>query len=391
MALSRYVEDIFEDFYKLTIQGIIPLQYQDSDACYSFYNAITEGGLLTENQQKYIVRILDKYKMFSANNGLDYQALISAPSWKNPVRVIDRSKKVWVEEVDGHLKLQFKFPFQLKEEFEKEIEPKKEVFSSWDHERKIRSMMLYNANLISVNEFVTRHRFEIDESFLSALAQWEEILDQQENVAVHCEIKNGLVSLINAAASAQQYWQEHCTGNLSQDLMLAKSMGYLLINPKDTAIETIASQNSLFWVKSFEQLFELYKAVDCKMCIVLDRAHDSAEWLKQFVDVADKVLVNRSDIKVCFRENKSGNIKFNDWVKNNGLGGAVEQGKILIFQHKPAKWLFKQPHSVKMLVTNNIYPPSNTLTREWLEHHHCSIFLGDIKPSKTRNIKIVQL
>lgn len=391
--MSRYIEDIFIEFYKMVITAAIPIQSQDFTACDSFFNVITDGSLLTENQQKYIIRVLDKYSLFAANNGLDYQELISSPIWKNPVRIIDKSKKVWIEEEKGHLWIQFKFPYQLKDEFEKEVESKKEgkAYSVWDHERRIRSLLLYNANLLSVNEFVTKHRFEIDETFMNALAQWEEVLAQQENIFLHSEIVDGKVILKNATETAEAYWQEHATGELVEDLMLAKSMGYLLSPAGHTAIETVASQNSLFWVKSNEQLFDLYKSVHGKMCIILDRASDSFDWLKKFVESADLNGIDRSEIKVCFRETKGGNISFNEWVKSNNLGGSVSEGKILIFQNKPPKWLFKDEHSVKILVTNNLYPPTSSLTREWLEHHYCSIYVGDIKPSQVRNKKIVQL
>lgn len=393
MTTSRYIEDIFETFYKMSVSTGIFMQPQDSAACYSFYNVIVDGDFLTENQQRYIIRILEKYKMFAVGAGVDYRNLLTSPEWKNPTRLIDLSKKVWVEEENGHLWLQFKFPYQLKDVFEKEIVSKKEnrVLSIWNHERKLRSLSLYNANLICINEFVTKHRFEIDESFMRVLSQWEEILDQEENISLRSEIVDNRVVLVNATESAKEYWQKHHTCLLDQDIMLAKSLGYLLANPKCTAIETIAAQNSLFWVKSFKQLFDLYNSINGRICIVLDRAHDSFSWLKQFIDAADQSSIDRSDIKVCFREGKHNNVGFNEWVKSQGLGGSVEQGKILIFQHKPAKWLFKDQYSVKMLVTNNLYPPTNTLTREWLEHHPCSIFLGDTKPSQLRNKKIVQL
>lgn len=391
---KSYIEDILLEFALLTFKHSIPIQTQDQSALDSFYDLLIQDKELTENQQKYILKILEKYKVFAINYGLDYSEQVSNPQWKKPTRLIDKSKKVWVEENEGFLNVVFKFPFNLKEIFEKEIENKNstKVYSHWDHERRVRILPLYNTNVIQVNEFVNAYKFEIDESFLSVLAQWEEVWNQQEYIVPHCKIVNNSVELINAAEDAVNYWQENKTNNLSKDLMLAKRMGFLLHNSKNSAVETIAASNNIFWFKNFDDFFKFYLDVEGKVCIVLDRVGNTLEWLKAFISAADHLGVNRSLIKVCFRENKnSDNLGLNSWIKDNNLGGAVEEGQIFIFQHKPAKWLFKDRDSVTILVTNNIYPPTNSLTKDWIEHHPCAIFLGDIKPSEMRNKKIVEL
>jgi len=103
------------------------------------------------------------------------------------------------------------------------------------------------------------------------------------------------------------------------------------------------------------------------------------------------MLVSRDEIKVCFREGKDGKFGINEWIKLAGVGGKVETGKILIFESKPAKWLFKDPHDVTLLVTNNIYPQTNVMTRDWFNSHPVVIYLGDTKPTEQRGYKIVEL
>jgi hypothetical protein len=123
----------------------------------------------------------------------------------------------------------------------------------------------------------------------------------------------------------------------------------------------------------------------------LDRTADALSWLQQFVADADLHNISRDDIKVCFRENKDSKSGLNDWIRLAGVGGKVESGKILIFESKPAKWLFKDVNDVKMLVTNNLYPPSYSMTRDFFNSHPCVIYLGDIKPSEQKGQKIVEL
>ena len=114
-------------------------------------------------------------------------------------------------------------------------------------------------------------------------------------------------------------------------------------------------------------------------------------WLQNFVADADKNGVSREEIKVCFRDAKEVDSGLNEWIRAAEVGGRVETGKILIFESKPAKWLFKFDNDVTMLVTNNIFPPTNIMARDWFSCHPCVIYLGDTKPTETKGQKIVEL
>ena len=391
MQTLTHIEDIFEQFYKLLIADVIPVQLQDQSACYSFYETIVAGNLLTENQQRYILKILDKYRLFCAAASLDYSEQLESPQWKNPVRIIDKSKKAWIEEDEENIFVCLKFPYQLKDVFEKEFEIDSRT-SVWELERRVRKMSIYHINLLTLNEFLIKHHFEIEESFSIALAQYEEILNQQDQISPQFEIVDGNIKLINAAAGAEDWWKENRNHSLSSDILLAKAMGFKLIDSPKTVVEQIAASNTnQFWIEDNARFLDLVNEINGKVCVLIDRVSDAKEWLKSFIASSDAKGIDRNLIKVCFRESKAGNTGLNDWVKEQGLGGPVEEGKILIFQHKPAKWLFKDPQSVKILATNNLYPPTNGITKDWFATHSCVVYLGDIKPSKTRNTKIVQL
>jgi hypothetical protein len=170
-------------------------------------------------------------------------------------------------------------------------------------------------------------------------------------------------------------------------MLLAKEMCFpLKISKKpEKIVEKIASnKNNIFWIDTNEKFFDLYKQVDEKICIVLDRASYKDKWLETFVEDSEKCGVSRSDIRVCFRDNKDQDRGLNQWIKDNDLGGPVEGGKIFIFEHKPAKWLFKDNIDVKIIVTNNLYISSNTFINEWMTSHPCVVYLGEIKPTLTK-------
>lgn len=395
MLKSVFAEDIFSLFTDLVDSSKISVQSQDYAPIVSFYTRITKGDQLTKNQANYIVKILEKYKNISATAGLDYRALLPTITWKQPFRVLDLSKSLYVEQAsNGQLDICLKFPFQLKTEFDNEISTGSLTGKSsrWDPDEKIRRLNVYDFNLISLYEFANKHNFEIDENFMSVLADVEEIWQNSDDVAPYCEITDVGVELRNAVDDAQEWWQQNCSGVVGNDLLLAKSMGFRLKKIPANTIETIAtSQENAFWIKNKDQFFSTYKQISGKVCVILDRTSNTLQWLQAFVAEADNQSITREEIKVCFRDSKNDVTGLNDWIKLAGVGGKVETGRILIFETKPAKWLFKDPHDVKMLVTNNLYPPTNNIAKEWFQSHPCVIYLGDIRPSEQRGQKIVEL
>jgi hypothetical protein len=395
MSSISYAEDVFLEFYDLVVSLKLRVQPQDFSALTSFYNIVSTNKQLTESQANFILKLFQKYKSPAESAKFFFNCPIEDLIWKKPFRTIDFTKRVFVEiDESGRPMVCMKFPYQLKKEFEEELPSKSHMDNSnfWDHEQKIRKLSLYDNNLIHIHEFVKKHGFEIDDTFLIALGEVEEIWQSSEDVMPCCDIIDSQVVLINAPEDAQAYFFDNLTGKQNSDLMLAKSMGYAYRGQPTNFLEKISSDNhNAFWVKENAQFLQLVKAVDGKVCIILDRASRSREWIKSFVDDADIAGINRNDIKVCFRLSKDEDQGFNQWIKDSDLGGKVEDGKIYIFNHKPAKWLFKDSNDVKILASNNLYPSTNTLAKDWFSSHPCMIYLGDIKPSEQRGQKIVEL
>jgi hypothetical protein len=327
--------------------------------------------------------------------GLDYANILSTVQWRQPFRVLDLSKKIYVDKDDkGQVWVCLRFPYQLKKEFDTEIHGglMHHTTSFWDAEKKVRCLSLYDFNLVQLYEFAQKHNFEIDDTFMIALSDVEEIWQNAEQILPFSISINNTVALNNATADAESFWNAKAIGSYGDNLLLAKSMGYLYQGQPTNIIENIAaSPSNSFWIKTNKDLFSLYNLITGKVVIVLDRTGNTLAWLDQFIRDIDNTGIPKSDIRVCFRESKESDTGVNSWVKSNGVGGKVEDGKILIFEYKPAKWLFKQSEDVKMLVTNNLYPPTNQLTKDWFESHPCVIYLGDIKPSEQRGQQIVEL
>ena len=395
MISSEFAEDIFKTFYNLISQQKISVQGQDFSPIASFHEKIINGNELTKNQANFLIKLLEKYKTMSAMAGLDYRSQLQDLKWRREFRVLDLSKKIYVELRENKLEICLKFPYQLKKQFEDEIDNKQTIASHsfWDHDHKVRRLDFYRYNLIHLYEFALTHNFEIDDTFMNALADVEEIWQNSDDIIPRSEITIYGVALKNTSEVTQQWWSTHKTSDPLKDLLLAKSMGFLYQEKPMNFVEKIAScPENTFWIKNHKDFFELTKLFSGRICVLLDRttAH-TLPWLQNFVAAADTSGISREEIKVCFRNTKESDTGLNEWIKAAGVGGQVESGKILIFESKPAKWLFKSDIDVTMLVTNNIFPPTSIMAKDWLRSHPCVIYLGDTKPTEPKGQKIVEL
>ena len=114
MLSSEFAEDVFLEFYKLVSQQKISIQGQDFSPISSFHEKIINDSELTKNQANFLVKILQKYNTHAKAAGLDYNLQLGNPKWKKSFRVLDLSKKIYVELRDNKLEICLKFPYQLK-------------------------------------------------------------------------------------------------------------------------------------------------------------------------------------------------------------------------------------------------------------------------------------
>jgi hypothetical protein len=387
-----YIEDVLVNLAENYIDKI-SLPTQDHLIISSFYNIYNRGDGLTKSQGQLLLKILEKYKSMFELSGLDYNNALKNPEWKSRFRSLDLSRKIYVEKDESNkLWICLRFPYQLRDAFEKFLKEVLNCYSVWDHDKKVRKIPMYLCNMIVLNDFVIEHGFNLDESFMEALSMFEEVLDQQENILPACSVVNGHVELLNADEEVREWFSQNQYGNVNDDLLMAKSMGYPLQKQPESQIEKIAAEEStLFWIQSPRELLTMIRSLSGKFALVLDRAHNNYNWLKEFTCVAEDVGFSPEEIKICFRNDKDKGLELNEWIKESGYGGKIEDGKIMIFSHKPAKWVFKNPKEFRMLITNNIYPPTDSITKEWFSTHPCVVYLGDIKPSKYKDNKIVSM
>ena len=130
MSEKLYFENIFIAFYEKLHFPYTKFSDEDSKAAMNFYSIISMDNQLTYAQGKYVIQLLKKYHLLAKAHGVVYDKSLTGISWKNGFRVLDMTKRVWVEEDDEKLWICFKFPYNLKDELEKEFQNVSGSFSS---------------------------------------------------------------------------------------------------------------------------------------------------------------------------------------------------------------------------------------------------------------------
>jgi hypothetical protein len=384
---SLFVEDIFVAFANLVSLGQIRMQPHDRSAVYNFTQDIHSGKQFTEKQGAFIVKILYKYRN-QAKEKLDYEEALNNPAWKQPFRVIDKSKKVWVESDELNKPwILLKFPFDLKDDYEIEFANFQRGMHKWDADRKLRKISLFDCNFLQVDQWVKKHKFEIDNTYEYVSSIIEETFDNADQFKKYSYIDKNNVVLKNAPDDAIDYFEKNKTGVVEKDLLLAKSMSYSYEgNPTSIAEKISSLDNNQFWIKSLEEFLEFAMETDYKICFILDRASDDIEWLNKLVHILDKMQIEKSLFRVCFRKDNKDSPDFNKWVSKNNFGGKISTAKFLIFNHKPAKWLFKDNNDVIIYASNGLYPSTDSITGALLAHSPFVFYVGDFKPTMKEHI-----
>jgi hypothetical protein len=391
--------DTLEDALTLLMDNLTldtKLSNNSVDVFYSLMSAIDIYNALTVNQGHLLIKLFSENKKIISET-VNIEPLLAFPVWKYKFRILDITKSVSIEKDDiGKLWILLKFPYQLIKDFEESISVDKAFQEvAWDAERRLKKLNFYDFNIIAINEFVIKHDFFIDNTFVEAVNRVEEIWQQEYKFKPYSVIENNKVVLQNAVTDALTYFNQYRTEELNQDLFLAKSMGFVatLDHPPVSVVEKIASDShSHFWMKSNKEFFQLYQEVDSLTAIIIDRnTKDVLHWLTQFLKAAKDAGVNTDEFRVCYRESKNNKIMLNDWIKENNLGGSVESGKLFIFLQKPAKWIFSKKVDIKIIGTNSYSSVTDMPTAAWMVSHPCVCYISNIRPTKIRNKQIASL
>ena len=385
-----FIEDILFEFCHLhSMHGFVAV-HNEFRTLINFQNIIENNEQLTQSQGNLLIKLLKKYQSIAKRYNFDYEKEIEAPQWRTTFRVLDLTRKIFLSKgKNDETLICLKFPYQLKEAFDLEFPPIDTYTSTrlWDPDEKVRKIPVDTINVVHLYDWAKKNNFEFDHNFLNLVNFVENLWNNENKISPHCVIFENSVVLVNSTSDADSFFENNIKNKLEQDLFLAKSMNFpLKLTSKSKSIieKLCSSKENIFWIKEIEKFFSLAEKIEGKICVLIDRASERETWLKKFIEISEKFPTERERIKICFRDDKESKGNFNQWIKDNGFGGSVDLGKYLIFENKPAKWLFRDNVDVKIIVTNNLYMNSNAWVNDWFVSHPCVIYLSDVKPTLKR-------
>lgn len=397
MLASEYIEDIFLTFSDLVAWDKISYQHQDHKPILSFRTIIKNKSALTQKQANFMLILLKKYKkQLSAFHNIDITDLLDNPKWRSTFRTIDYTKSIEIiKNEEGILLAKLRFPYNLKDEFEKDIDNGYPKISAFDHEERCRYVPLLKVNSVKLLDFCIKHGFHVSPEFSDYVDFVEEVWQHENEIAPFCEIENSSLELRNVIEYTKTYFDSHKKNNIFHDAFLARQMGIPLnTDNKDIVSKICSSNEKLFWSNSMDNVAEMIAYCDLdKVALIIDRTSNVVEFIEDLLDKLSKHCYNIENIRVCFRDSNTSieGRAFNTLIKEKGIGGPIDTGKLFIFKHSIPKWAKKSATEFNLVLTNSITVPTNISTRNFMKECHAVLTVSEYKPTVQQGNKIVEL
>jgi hypothetical protein len=179
----------------------------------------------TDRQAKLAAELVVKYERQLFKLNVDITPVKTRPEYRLPLRDIDRSTRVWVE--NDVIKLRFPYNVTHIEQVREAGKISKGKIQ-FNREHKCHDIALTEWNLNWVYAFCQQHGFDIDGTV-------QDIMDvilavEQTPYAIELQYKNDVINIINAPDSLIEYINEHEGGLVADNLFrlidLSPILGY---------------------------------------------------------------------------------------------------------------------------------------------------------------------
>lgn len=225
------------------INPIINLARYDVSVLESMTDAVMRNVALTEKQGDLACKIILKYQRQLAAKAVDVTP-VEHPQWNIPLRKMDYSKSLTVENDVLHLK--FPFNNQLIEGI-RTFQKESQGAIKWNRETKVWEIALTEYNLSWMYAWAQTHSFEIDASVTHLMNLIVEA--ESKEYAIELNVQDGKLVITNAADSLNNYIEQHLGGwdldNLLNLVNASADMGFTV--NKDLAQAIIISYGPRFY------------------------------------------------------------------------------------------------------------------------------------------------
>lgn len=194
----------------------------------SMANSTVWGSMaLTDKQGELALKLVEKYRRQYANQGIDITAVIENPKWRMPLRKVDRTQRIWLEE--GQVRIKFPYNQNWIDDIRK-FKEHSQGHAEWNHSEKYWSLGLTEYNVNWVVAWGETWKFEIDPEVQELYNKI--LLAETQPYAITLVQHADRFEITNAAESLLNYVNEHLGGfgldNVTRLVDAAGVLGYAI-------------------------------------------------------------------------------------------------------------------------------------------------------------------
>ena len=207
-----------------------------------FLNSVTDhtlgAGALTDRQAELAVKLILKYQRQLTSKGINIEP-VASPQYRKPLRMIDRSRRCWVD--GDHMVLKFPYDAKLIQQL-RELLQQRQGSAQFDKEDKCWNIALSEFNVNFVVAWAKSNQFEISTELNSIM---DEILAvEQVPYAIELQRVDGQLTIVNAEQSLLDYLAEQGIDFTEQNLLrladLGSELGYTVSDSLWNEVDYIA-------------------------------------------------------------------------------------------------------------------------------------------------------
>ena len=225
-------------------ESSINLARYDVKVVESFAEQAHNSVAFTDRQAKLATDLVIKYERQLFKLGVDITPVKTEAKFRLPLREIDRTSRVWVE--DDIIKLKFPYIATVIESIRDESKSSRGAIK-WQHDKKYWAADLTEHNVNWVYTFAQQHNFEIDPT----LKQTMDLLLATETTSYKIELRadSDTLTITNAHDTLTEYVNEHLGGLTTDNLLTLVDNAPILGYAVDRVIEevVIEAYGTRFW------------------------------------------------------------------------------------------------------------------------------------------------
>lgn len=224
---------------------------------------------LTDKQGELAVKLVLKYKRQFASHGIDISPVEANPTWRMPLRKVDRTQRIWIEG-DSIL---VKFPYN--QTWIDDLRKLKDVGqgrSKWLHDEKVWELGITEYNVNYIVTWGQAYEFDIDPKAQELFNKILSVESQPYEIKLIRTV-NGY-EITNAADSLKEYVAEHIGTDFVKLIDYAGILGYTV----DADLLEEASQN-------YSPALEY---IGTKHNIHFEPRRELAEWIFDYAELTNR-------------------------------------------------------------------------------------------------------